>query len=163
MPGTTLSPRGTLNAGEEFLVKTTAPIINGARPARMSLKIELILFDDRSWFGDPQKALRIFNSRRDYSEEMGAVLDAMRSAESSADADKRYREILASWKIGKVERYNTDRAVRRIEEYRKFRGTPLFDQMVRLDESVMSVTREHSIPATPIAEEGVPRPGKERR
>jgi hypothetical protein len=127
-------------------------------------KPELVLFEDRTWVGDPALAQRVFSSRQNLSDEYAYILGIVREAKASADPVAVYQRYLDQWKaIGWTKNSISPKAVfrseltpSRIEDYLEAekQGHDFDLLLLRIDEASRSFYAEQARPVPPITAKG---------
>jgi hypothetical protein len=62
-------------------------------------KPELVIFEDRTWVGDPILAQRVFSSRQTMSDEYAYILGIVREAKASTNPAAVYQRYLDQWRV----------------------------------------------------------------
>jgi hypothetical protein len=124
-------------------------------------KPELVIFEDRTWVGDPVLAQRIFASRQKQSDEYAYVLGIVREAKASANPVAVYQGYLDQWKANgwtagsipsKGAPFPSTWVPLRIQQYIEAEkaGNEADLINIRSDEAAKSFYAEHARPVPPI-------------
>ncbi len=140
----------TLYPGEAFTVPVTIPLGASGAPAEMKAIVTTVIFEDRTWVGDPKWASAIFQSRKNRGEWLNSLLSAVREAESAGEPERRYNAMISDGTLASVDRVNATGGTARLREYLAKRGTLNFNLMRQIDEARAQALRQHAIPAEPI-------------
>jgi hypothetical protein len=128
---------------------------------------ELVIFEDRTWVGDPVLAQRVFSSRQEMADDYAYILGIVREAKASANPIAVYQGYLDQWKaIGwtatsvpaKGVVHRNANVPLRIQQYidAEKAGNEADFILLRTDEAEKSFYAEHAkpVPAIPMAAKG---------
>ena len=131
-------PPMTLNAGERYVFRLPQGSYSHAR-------LKTLIFGDRSWWGNPEEAKMVFQSRAAKSEQYAVLLDAVKDARAARNVAERYAELIQIHKSGFV--------ALRLADYQAAEngyGGHLTEMMLRMDTAYKGIFAEHSVPGLEI-------------